>query len=350
MRDADWLARYLPERDNLLAALAWACRADDADVLARLVAALGLLDYFVNGSSTLLEFDVPGALLARASAPLRGDACVEFGWAQYMGGSRARGAELSEIALDAYREAGDEAGALRALSQLVRLYESGSGRPEKANDAWALRGQIDARRVPLRTTLFCAVATGMGPNGANRRGGRSWTDLIATAREAGFDTLAAVCRVNHTDEFLVNGQYDACEQVAKSYIDAGETRPRARAFIFGNRAEALMQLGREVEALDAARAAMRSYPDALYLLADTLALGAIRQGRLHDAGLLMGYIRAVRRARSQTPDPAEAKMSAENDAALAAAMPAAELERLLAAGAVMSSSELFALATKSATA
>jgi len=50
--------------------------------------------------------------------------------------------------------------------------------------------------------------------------------------------------------------------------------------------------------------------------------------------------------RSQIPDPAEAKMGAENDARLRAALPAAELERLRQAGAAMSSAELFALALR----
>jgi len=105
-----------------------------------------------------------------------------------------------------------------------------------------------------------------------------------------------------------------------------------------------MHLGHFDDAVEAARAAMNVYPDALYLIADTLAMGAIKRGRLRDAAILTGYNRAVRQERRQRPDPAEAKMGAANDVALRDGLPASELERLLAEGAAMSSSELFALA------
>ena len=32
-RDRDWLAKYLPERRNVLVALVWACAERDPDVL-----------------------------------------------------------------------------------------------------------------------------------------------------------------------------------------------------------------------------------------------------------------------------------------------------------------------------
>jgi len=154
MRDSEWLAHYLPERDNLRAALGWASRSDDADLLARLVAALGQMDYLVLATNSLLEFDIPLELLARAAAPLRGAACVEYGWAHYLGGNRARGAELSRWAVEAYREAGDKVGVYRALSQLVRLNEAGLDQREKAQEAWTAWQEIDDSDIPLRTRMF----------------------------------------------------------------------------------------------------------------------------------------------------------------------------------------------------
>jgi len=342
MRDSEWLAHYLPERDNLRAALGWACRSDDADLLARLVAALGQMDYLVLATNGMLEFDIPFELLARAAAPLRGAACVEYGWAHYLGGSRARGADLSRQAVDAYREAGDKVGVYRALSQLVRLYEAGLDQRERAQEAWAAWQEIDDRDIPLRTRTFCAIC--LGTNARYRQPGVGWTELMTLATERGYDASAAVCRVNLTNESLVGGRFEECVKAARAFIDAGETRPRARAHILSNQAEALMHLGHFDDAVEAARAAMNVYPDALYLIADTLAMGAIKRGRLRDAAILTGYNRAVRQERRQRPDPAEAKMGAANDIALRDGLPASELERLLAEGAAMSSSELFALA------
>jgi tetratricopeptide (TPR) repeat protein len=244
--------------------------------------------------------------------------------------------------LDAYREAGDKVGVYRALSQLVRLYFAGLGQREDAQEVWAARQQIDDQNIPLRTRIFAAICVGTTPRYQQAGGG--WSDLMAVATEHGYDTFAAVCRVNLTDEFLIADRFEECVKAAQTFIDAGETRSRARAHILSNQAEALMRLGRFDDAIEAARTSINSYPDALYLLAETLAMGAIKRGRLRDAAILIGYNRAVRRERSQLADPAEAKMGAENDVALRDGPPAAELERLLAAGAAMSSGELFALA------
>ena len=110
-----------------------------------------------------------------------------------------------------------------------------------------------------------------------------------------------------------------------------------------------MQFGRVDAALDAVRTALRAYPNAINTVADTLTLGAIRQGRPRDAALLIGYIDHDRRKRDRLADPAEAALNAENDALLRKALPANELARLREAGAAMSGTEVlaFAIATTS---
>jgi hypothetical protein len=92
------------------------------------------------------------------------------------------------------------------------------------------------------------------------------------------------------------------------------------------------------------RTALRAYPNAINTVADTLTLGAIKQGRPRDAALLIGYIDRERRERDRLADPAEAALNAQNDAWLRSALPADELARLRQAGAAMSGPELLAFA------
>ena len=339
MRDSDWLARYLPERDNVRKALAWACQSDDADTLALLVAALTQLDYFLLGPSSILEFDIPLERLQQAPPLLRARAYVEFGWAHYLNGSRVKGAELSRLALDAFEIADNKAGVYRSLAQLVRLHES-SIEPNsiQASAAWTRMRRMDETGLSARARLFCEIVTGMGA--------RDWLELMAAARQGGFDALASVCRINLTDQLLQAGRFSEAVRTAQEFIDAGENSARARTFILANQAEALMRLGRIDEALESARAAMRSNPDAMYLLAELLALGAIKQARPSDAAKLIGYADSERRVRGQLLDPAEAKMHAEIVAQLVSALPAQDLEDLRRKGATMSARDLFALATR----
>ncbi len=58
-RDKDWADKYLPERRNVGVALAWACFADDPDLLARLVAALAQLDSFVHTDAEIVRYRLP---------------------------------------------------------------------------------------------------------------------------------------------------------------------------------------------------------------------------------------------------------------------------------------------------
>jgi predicted ATPase/DNA-binding winged helix-turn-helix (wHTH) protein len=344
LRDEQWLARYLPERDNLRDALGWACQADEPDTLAALVAGLQQVDYFVNGPCSILEFAVPGELLSRAAPAVRGAACVEFGWAEYLSGSRLRAAELSRQALEAFEQVGERAGVYRSLAQLVRICKVTDGLQDDAEAMWERVQRFDDSELPARVRMFCLIALRMGNR--RRHPVLEWPEMMAENQRLGFGTMASICRINQTDHLLVAGRFAEVARVAQQYIDAGEARPRARAFILANQAEASMQLGQVDAALESVRGAMRAYPDAMYLVADTLALGAFRQGRAEDAAMLMGYIEAVRRDRSQIPDPAEAKVHAEIGARLREALPADVLEHLQRSGAGMSGSALFELAMR----
>jgi predicted ATPase/DNA-binding winged helix-turn-helix (wHTH) protein len=341
MRDAAWIAKYVPERENLRAAIRWALGACEADTLALLAASLARIDYLTMVRSGVMEFDIPLEAMAGAGIERQASACVEIGWVHYANGSRERATQFSLRALELFRQAGDQAGTYRALAQLTRLYETRAGMAHKAIETRALLRGMDVAALPPRTRLFSAMVCLLSeqPGRLERQ-----IEVCEAASRAGFDVIASICKINITDALLVARRFEEAVEVAQRYVDAGGLRPRTRAIVLANQAEALMQLGRVDAALDAVRTALRAYPNAINTVADTLTLGAIRQGRPRDAALLIGYIDRERRERDRLADPAEAALNAENDAWLRKALPADELDRLRQVGAAMSGAELLALA------
>lgn len=342
LRDEQWRARYVPERHNVRAALAWACAHREPDLLARLVAALAQIDTFVRGQAEIVQCNVPMDVLDAAAPALRGPACLEFSWAHFLDGSRKTGTALALRALEDFKAVGDAAGAYRALAQLIRLYESRPGMLEEARQAWDLLRQIDDREVPLRTRLFCAITAGLQYGGT--RTVARLQELQEMAHRSGFDTLAALCRVHLTDELLVEGRFDEAVEACQRYVDAGEFRPRVKAQILINQVLALVQLGRTAEAHEPARTALRALPNATYLVVGNFAVGAAREGRFLEAALMSGYCDRIRRERDERPDPAEAAAIAETAARLSAALTADRLDELLRSGSAMSASDVLAIA------
>ncbi len=342
MTDVEWLARYQPERDNVREALAWACQSDDADTLAVLVTALALVDYFVLGPSTVVDFDIPPGVLAMAAPLPRATAYMHLGWAQHLSGSRRRGALLSEQALHVFESLGDKAGVYRCLAQLVRLYPSSMGLEAKAAENLARFRIMDDGGIPERIRLFGATVGTM--SGPLETGEQAWSALMAAALRCGFGVLAAACKINKTNYYLEAERFEDGVIEAQRFIDEGEMRPRARAFILGNQVKALVQLGRIDEAFETASRAVRALPDAIFRLGDALAMAAIKTGRPRDAAQLIGYIESEQEKRGLVPDPAEAKLQAAIGAQLSELMPAGEAEGLKRAGAMLSLPELFALA------
>lgn len=343
-RDDEWSARNVPERHNLRAALAWACAEpnDEPDTLAALVAGLALVDSFAQSPAEIVHCEIPADRLARAAPALRAAACVELSWAHYTDGSREVGTEFALRALHDYRALGDTTGEYRTLAQLTRLYESRPSTAAEAQRCWALLRDIDPARVPLRWRLTGEIAVGL--QYGERRQLQRLRELEELARRAGFTALAAVCRARITDALLIEQRYDEVVDCARRYVEAGESRPRTRGLILHNLALALVRLGRTDEAVQAAREALRALPGSAYVVADTLALAAARDGRLTEAALLCGYGERVRGERDERPDPAEAEAIAETAARLHAGLDGARIAELMRAGAELSVADVLALA------
>jgi predicted ATPase/DNA-binding winged helix-turn-helix (wHTH) protein len=340
--DEPWGARYVPERHNVRAALGWACDAGDPDVLARLVAALVQIDSFAQTQHEVVQCDVPMDVVAQAGPALRAAACLEFSWAHYTDGNRETGTQLALRALEDYRGLGNQAGEYRALAQLFRLYESRPGMQAEAEQARQQLLRIDDRHVPLRTRLACIITTNLFD--ASGRTIQRLQELEAVARRAGYDALAALCRVHITDQLLVESRFDDVVATVQRFLDEGESRPRVKGLFLHNLALALVQLGRIGEARTHARAALRAVPNFAHNIVDSLALAAAHEDRLADAALLAGYAAYVRRQRDESPDRAEDAAIAQTAARLRTGLPPARLEDLMAIGAGMSTAAVIELA------
>jgi predicted ATPase/DNA-binding winged helix-turn-helix (wHTH) protein len=341
LRDAQWITRHAAERHNVRAALAWACEAREADLVARLVTALGQIESFVRGQSELVQCHVPMDVLDRAAIPLRAAACLEFSWAHFLDGSRKTGTELALRALEDFKSIGDVNGTYRALGQLIRLYESRPGMLEEAKRAAQLLQQMDDRVVPLRTRLFCAATASLQYQGT--RTVESLQELEQLARHAGLDSIAAVCRVHVTDELLIERRFEEVVEAARRFLP-GESRSRMRALISVNEVLALVQLGRVTEAFGPARAALRALPRANHLVITPFALAAARAQQFVDAALMAGYCAKARRERDERPDPAEAAAVDETVSLLSDALTAQRLDELMRVGSAMPAADVLAIA------
>lgn len=341
--DADFDARYRTERDNLREALRHAVTAiSDAGTLARLVAGTAMLDAFRFRESEIVRVAFDLGRLDAADRPWRARARLALATAHYSDGDRELATRLAQQALEDFEAIGDAAGAFRALSQLVRLFESRPGMAEDAAQAWARLHAQDDTTLPLRTRLSCLITGGYLNRQA--RGIESLDQLEALARSAGFAGLAAYCRVLMTDTWLIEGRHDAVATVSPRIAEDCADFPRLRSAVLGNLVLSLVRLGRAAEAVPAAREALRGKPGDAHAIVSSFALAAAVAGQFADAAVLEGFMREVRRHRDWAPDPAEARAAADTCELLTLGLDAARREALNQLGASMSEGEAVGLA------
>ena len=341
MRDAQWSARYLPERHNARAALTWAIDAREPIVLARLVAALALLDTHAQAQAEVVQCGVPLDVLAAAPRDERAQAYLGLGWAHSLDGHREVGAELVALALADFEAVGDVAGTYLALVRLIRLCESRPSQLEQARHLAERLHRIADGELPLRIWLTGTITSGF------QHAGRTIArleELHAVAQRAGFDALAAVCRTHITDELLIQGRFDEAAETAQALLQAHESHPRTHALMCHNLALALVQLGRVDAARSAMHAMLRALPSAAHMVVDLAALLAAREGKHVEAALMAGYSARIKRDRGLSSDPAEAGVVAETQRRMAEALGPERLAELTRTGATLSPADAVAMA------
>ena len=341
-RDRDWLAKYMPERRNVLVALNWACADGDPNVLAFLVAALARLDVVAQEPSEVVLLPVPLGRLAAAAQALRAQASLGLGWAHFMDGHREIGTALTLQASEDFEHLGDVAGTYVALISLCRLYSGRPGMEALAQDAWARLKQVDEAKVPLRFQIIChSTVTGLFEEG---RSVERLRQLQFVAQHAGFDAQAAVCSMQITDELLLQGRFEEVVEVSDVMLKGREPILRMRAMILHNRAHALVRLGRIAEAQAVAQDMHRAVPGYAYMVLDLFALAAVQRGRHNDAGLLAGCSARIKRDRGQQDERSEVALISETLLMLTDELGPERAESLLLQGAAMPLSDVLPLA------
>jgi hypothetical protein len=345
LRDADWIARYAPERHNVRAALQWAAETRAPDPLALMVASLASMDYLMETPAEVLHVSFPAELLAAAAPQRRARAYLHYAWAQYADGNRERATELMQQALADFEALGDLGGIYRALTLLVRICRA---RPDMAPQAlqYASRLQaLDDTQLPLRLRLMSGI-------GARLQGGEAriarLSEIQAVAQSAGLDTIAAMCSALLTDALLRVGRFEAVADAALACADTIQQRPRSKALVCHNHALALVRLGRCREAVAPARAALRALPGSADLIIDVFALAAATEQRWSVAALLAGYGRHVRQQHERGSDPAEAAAITETHRLLQNALSPDRLAELLLLGASLTGQAALAIALPAA--
>ncbi len=261
-RDKDWTAKYLPERRNVCIALAWACDANDPDLLARLVAALAQLDGVTRADTEIVRYLVRMDVLEKAALPLRARAYLELGWAHFLDGNREFGTNISLRALVDMQALDDSEGIYAALTHLMRLYVGRPGMEPKARELLAQLKQIDESRVSLRARLTCQ-STALALVDGSRTVARL-EELHGIAQRAGLDAQAAICRLHLSDELLLRGRFDDVVAMTEPARAPAGPLLRVRATMSYNRAHALMRLDQIDEAVHAAQEALRAAPGHAY--------------------------------------------------------------------------------------
>jgi len=341
-RDKDWADKYVPERRNVGVALTWACTSDDADLLATLVAAMARLDSFVHVNAEIVRFALPMAVLERATVPLRGRAYLELGWAHFLDGNRELGTDLCLRALSDFRSLGDAEGVYSSLTRLIRLYIGRPGMEEMARQIWAQLKEIDQSSVSLRARLTCHSTVALLFEGG--RTVERLEELNRIAQRSGLEAHGAVCRLNITDELLLQDRFEEVVAKTDEMLQAGEPMLRVRAIMHHNRAHALVRLGRIEEARQSEQIMLRALPGYAHLALDLFSLVALQQGRPEDAALMAGCSTRMKRERDLDQDASEATLIMETRERLEKELGPERTANLMREGAAMSTSDALALA------
>ena len=347
-RDAEWAAKYAPERRNVGEALRWACTEREPALLARLVAALAQLDTFALSDPEVLAYPVPIDVLLQAPPRQRARACLEYGWAYYLAGNRETGTRLLEQARADYEALDDVPGVFAALVRLVRMIRGRPGLDAQAAGLWARLQAIEGPEIPLRTRLSChiSVATHFEARADIER---LWR-LQRIAHSSGFDGHAARCQLHITDELLSTGRYEEAAAVARGMLrdHTATTGPGLRTVVCQNLALALVRLGRFDEARAPAQMLLRAMPSAAHLVMDLFAWVALQTGRAEHAAQIAGRSTQIKRERDWASEPAEHALIDETLAGLRTALGDAVLAEQMKYGAAMTTPDVMALVWKPA--
>ncbi len=356
MSDTAWREHYTPELENVRAALGWAFGEGDAAV------GIGLT--------------APAAHLLQANLAERGEA---RGWIEtalaradertsdldraQLWLASALHAEVSSLtkvndtyahAIDLLRRAGDRAGLAHALvcGAYPLVY---AHRLDEADAALAEAGPLleGTQRTRSLINYFGALSSLKSARDDVEGSLAACESAIGLCRGIGANRTAAMLLSNLGDASWLAGDLDRahaslCEAVALMRSLPAMESSSAMCICLLNLVGVLVERGAHDEALDVARETLPLAADNRLtpLLVDHLALRAALMGRHDDAARLAGFNDARHAALGMVRQRSELRARDRLRALLHEAFPAADVERLAAAGAAIGESEAVALAMR----
>jgi predicted ATPase/DNA-binding winged helix-turn-helix (wHTH) protein len=351
MSDVEWRAIYLPELDNVRAALDWALGADGEPAIGIALAAgsgplWAMLSLFREGVQQLRAAveTLPSDLPDSGQAPL-------WLWLGILLDKPAQAVTALERAIDEYRSLGDVAGLGYSLVRLGRMFVL-MGRFEQAAAAFAQAFPLVERSGLRRAIGFYHAQSGflkmvVGDSFAARTHlEKAFTLYRDTgAEDSSFSMLGTLGDLSWTlgDLDTAKARFlDTIAQLRQSRI----ARKARLGISLTNLAGVYTERGELDEALTAAREGLPLLKDSrqVWYLLDHLALRAALAGKLANAARLAGYADSAVVEKQSPRQPNEARAYARLRTLLREKVAPDELERLHAEGAKMSEDEACRLA------
>jgi predicted ATPase/DNA-binding winged helix-turn-helix (wHTH) protein len=352
MSDAEWRGLYLPEIDNVRAALDWALGAgDDSATAVALAGGSGpiwsTLSLWAEGAQRLASVAARGESHGPAVDQARlwhwlgvlSDAAPDQALTRY------------ERALDLYRRTGDALGVALTLVRIARvLAQQGRLGASESLLTEAFPALLDANRPKALGMYFTNLGylKLLGGEPAVAKG--HYETSLSYYRESGseYAVLAHLGELGDVNWAL--GDLDAAVSMLLEYVGMMRRSPMSRksslGYALGNLAGLFTERGELEEALAAARDGLPLLRDAgyLWIFADHVALRSALAGKLANAARIAGYSDAEHAKKGATYEPNEARARARLWVLLREKLDAAQLERFVAEGAKLSEDRVCRLA------
>lgn len=352
LSDAEWDAAYVPEIDDVRAALEWSLGNDaDPELVAALAGASGPLWTTLSLHAEAVRRLCGAAALIDANTPKTDEARLRLWLAIVLEHSEPEHALASaERAAALYAELGDDEALLHSQIRVARVL-TGMSRLDRASsvlaEAWPLLGRIELPKLGglyHSTSGFLALLRGE-PLEARA----AYERALRLFREAGNERGSIACVGSYANVCWAMGDLDAANASFREAVTmARGPSPGMKGllgFALGHLAAVLTERGDIAAALEAAREGVPMLAETgnAWRLTDHLALLAALAGRIDAAARVAGFADASFGAR-QPRESNEARARERLGRLLGEKLAPAAREQLLAEGAALSEEEACRLA------
>jgi tetratricopeptide (TPR) repeat protein len=351
--EADWRARYLPEIDNVRAALEWSLGANgDTAVAVALAGASGPMWPALTLHGEAAQRLGAAAARVNSGTPVADQARLSFWLASADEEAMpARAREEFERTVGLYRKLGDRLGLGHSTLRLARLLAT-TGRFESSavalREAWRA---LEHSGAPRLLAVYFNAAGHLKMLTGDLVGARtSQEQALALFREGGFTfgTLGALATL--ADITWALGDLPAAEASFREVIAMRRSSPIVRkgslGLNLGNLAGVLIERGDVAGALIAAREALPllSGVGNAWVFMEHLAVRLALVGNVANAARVAGFAATAFKTTEFQRQPNEARAYARLYTLLRERLDPGELERLLAEGGTMTEDEACKLA------